>query len=153
MLHLVVNMMREFPPVPENTSTPTLLIVNRWLVIVLAILMVVTAALAGNGIFKSGSDPWLITGHQHLGNLIFFVSIAQLIICYALYSQTKLRGSVMLTSISVLILTIAQFGLGYATRNNLVDLVGWHITVGVTLTAVVGVLITQLWQHSAPTKG
>ncbi|MCA9833063.1 MAG: hypothetical protein KC435_03905 [Thermomicrobiales bacterium] len=138
---------------PENTATPTLLVINRWLVIILAVLMVVTAALAGNGLFKRGSDPWLITGHQHLGNLIFFVAIAQVAICYALYSQARLRGSVMLTSIGVLILTIAQFGLGYATRENLVNIVGWHIAVGVGLTAVVGVLITQLWQQSAPPKG
>lgn len=129
----------------EKASPSVLLVVNRWLVVVLAVLMVITAALAGNGIFRSSTDPWLITGHQHLGNFIFLLVVVHVAISYALYSQGKLRGGVFITSLALLLLTIAQSGLGYATRNNMVDIVGWHIALGVLLTAVIAALATQLW--------
>jgi len=107
--------------------------------------MVVTAALAGNGIFRSGSDPWLITGHQHVGNLLFFLAVAQVVMCYLLYTRKVVSSEVIIVSALVFLFTFGQIGLGYSTRSHMVSLVGWHIALGVALTAATAILTTLLW--------
>lgn len=134
------------------SQSKTLLTINRWLIVLFTVLMVATAALAGNGIYKQGTMAWLITGHQHVGNLLFGLAVLQLVICFALWSQKTINGGVMLTSVLVFLFTFAQIGLGYSTRSHMVDLVGWHIAVGVALTATTAVLATLLWT-SRPHEG
>lgn len=131
-------------------AIPGLLVVNRWLVVLFTILMVVTAALAGNGLFRAGSDPWLVTGHMHLGNTLVFISIAQVLITYALFSQKVVSAAVLAVSALVFVLTFAQIGLGYMTRSRMADIAGWHIALGVALTATIAVLATLLWQKPRP---
>ncbi len=131
----------------QKSPTPTLLVVDRWITVLFAVLMVGTAALAGNGIFRAGSHPWLITGHQHTGNLLFAMGVLQMVVIYVLWTRKDVRGSVMATSALVFLLTFAQIGLGYMTRTRMLDVVGWHIALGVGLTAVVAMLATQLWMH------
>lgn len=130
----------------------TLLKLNRWLISLFTVLMVITAALAGNGIFKKGSMGWLITGHQHIGNLLFGLAVVQLVICYVMWTRKTIGGGIMLTSALVFLFTFAQIGLGYSTRSHMVDLVGWHIAVGVALTSATTALAMQLWT-SRPREG
>ena len=110
------------------------------------VLMIVAAALAGNGIYNKGTDPWLVTGHQHLGNLLFALGVIQLVLAYLVFSKKQLTGSEMLVSALVFVLTFAQIGLGYSTRNHMVSIVGWHIAVGVALTASSALFCFMLWQ-------
>jgi cytochrome b561 len=133
------------------SQSGTLLTFNRWLILLFTVLMVVTAALAGNGIYKQGTLGWLITGHQHIGNLLFGLALVQLVICYVMWTRKTIGGGIMLTSALVFLFTFAQIGLGYSTRNN-VELTGWHITVGVALTSATTVLLMQLWT-SSPREG
>lgn len=134
------------------SHSSTLLTINRWLIVLFTILMVITAALAGHGIYKQGTMAWLITGHQHVGNLLFGLAVLQMVICYVMWTRKTIGGSIMLTSALVFLFTFAQIGLGYSTRSHLVDLVGWHIAVGVALTATTAVLATLLWT-SRPREG
>jgi cytochrome b561 len=134
------------------SQSSTLLTINRWLIVLFTVLMVVTAALAGNGIYKKGSMEWLITGHQHIGNLLFGLAVLQLVICYVMWTRKTIGGGIMLTSALVFLFTFAQIGLGYSTRSHMVELVGWHIAVGVGLTATTAVLATLLWT-SRPREG
>lgn len=127
------------------SQSSSLLSINRWLVILFTVLMVVTAALAGNGLFKARSMEWLVTGHQHIGNLLFALAVVQLVISYVIWTRKAIGNGIMLTSALVFLFTFGQIGLGYSTRNNMVDLVGWHIALGVALTAATSVLATQLW--------
>lgn len=133
-------------------QTPGLLVINRWLIVLFTVLMVVTAALAGNGIFRAGTEPWLITGHMHLGNTMVFMSIAQALISYALFSQKHLSAPILMVSILVFVFTFTQIGLGYMTRSRMVEIVGWHIALGVALTATTAVLATLLWLKPQPSE-
>lgn len=127
------------------SNNTTLHSVNRWLIVVFTVLMVGTAALAGNGIFKSGTMEWLITGHQHVGNLLFVMAVLQLVISYLLWSRKAISGGTMLASALVFLFTFGQIGLGYSTRSHMVDLVGWHIALGVALTAATAMMATMMW--------
>lgn len=127
------------------SQSSSLLKLNRWLIVIFTVLMVVTAALAGNGIFKSGSMGWLITGHQHIGNLLFVMAVLQLVLSYVLWTRKTVGTGIMVSSALVFLFTFGQIGLGYSTRSHMVDLVGWHIALGVALTAATSVMATQLW--------
>lgn len=118
---------------------------SRWIVTLFTILMVVTAALASNGIWKKGDLEWLIPGHMHLGNMLFVMAVAQMAICYFLFTKKQLGGWVMLASALVFVFTFGQIGLGYSTRSHYVDLVPWHITLGVALTGAAAMLTMLLW--------
>lgn len=134
------------------TNSTALHSANRWLIVIFTLLMVVTAALAGNGLFKAGSMEWLVTGHQHIGNLLFAMAVAQLAISYVLWTRKAIGGGVMLTSALIFLFTFGQIGLGYSTRSHMVDIVGWHIALGVALTAATAVMSTQMWTTS-PANG
>lgn len=134
-------------------ASSKLLLLNRWLVTVFTVLMVVTAALAGNGIFKKGDMPWLVTGHMHLGNLLFALAVVQLVVSYVMFTRRDLSGGTMVASALMFVFTFAQIGLGYSTRSHMVALVGWHIAVGVALTASTAVVATLLWASSRPRNG
>ena len=122
-----------------------LLALSKWTITLFTLLMVVTAALAGNGIFKKGTMEWLVIGHMHLGNLLFVMAVAQMIVCYLLFTRKHVGNGAMLASFLVFVLTFGQIGLGYSTRSHMVDLVGWHIALGVLLTAASAMLMTALW--------
>ena len=126
---------------------------SRWIITLFTILMVVMAGLAGNGIFKKGDMEWLVTGHMHLGNLMFAMAVAQMVLCYVLFIRTAIGGGLMLASALVMLFTFGQIGLGYSTRNNYVDIVGWHIALGVALTAAEGMLTTMLWMPAKRPNG
>lgn len=136
--------------VSTNTALFTL---GKWIITLFTILMVVAAALAGNGIFKKGTMEWLVVGHMHLGNLLFAMAVAQLIVCYVLFVRKHIGNGIMLSSAMVLVFTFAQIGLGYSTRNNMADIVGWHIALGVALTAATAMLTTLLWMPTNRTNG
>lgn len=138
---------------PILSNNNTLASLCKWTISLFTILMVVTAALAGNGIFRSGTDAWLITGHMHLGNLLFVLAVAQLVACFMLYSRKVFGNGVMITSALVFLFTFGQIGLGYSTRSHMVALVGWHIALGVALTASTAILSTMLWLSAANNRG
>lgn len=137
----------------DQSPTSGLITLNKWLVVLFAILMVVTAALAGNGIYKSGDMPWLVTGHMHLGNTLFFLAVIQIVISFVLYSRKQTGIAVLGTSALVMLLTFTQIGLGYSTRSNLASVAGWHIALGVALTATIATLATLLWLNPRPRQG
>lgn len=135
------------------SNNATLHTLGKWTIAIFTVLMVVTAALAGNGMFRAGTMPWLITGHMHLGNLLFALAVTQMVICYVLFTRKALGGAAMLVSALVFVFTFAQIGLGYSTRSHMVSLVGWHIALGVALTATTAVLTTLLWTPANRSNG
>ena len=134
------------------TQNKTLLAVSKWIVTLFTTLMVVTAALVGNGMFNR-QDDWLLTGHMHLGNLLFALAMLQGIFFFVLYIRKSIGMGVMLVSALVAIFTFAQIGLGYSTRNNMADIAGWHIALGVGLTGTAAVLMTMLWMPANRDNG
>lgn len=134
------------------TQNKTLLAVSKWIVTLFTTLMVVTAALVGNGMFNR-QDDWLLTGHMHLGNLLFALAMLQGIFFFVLYIRKSIGMGLMLVSALVAIFTFAQIGLGYSTRNNMADIAGWHIALGVGLTGTAAVLMTMLWMPANRDNG
>lgn len=134
------------------TQNKTLFAVSKWIVTLFTTLMVVTAALVGNGMFNR-QDDWLLTGHMHLGNLLFALAMLQGIFFFVLYIRKSIGMGVMLVSALVAIFTFAQIGLGYSTRNNMADIAGWHIALGVGLTGTAAVLMTMLWMPANRDNG
>ena len=134
------------------TQNKTLLAVSKCIVTLFTTLMVVTAALVGNGMFNR-QDDWLLTGHMHLGNLLFALAMLQGIFFFVLYIRKSIGMGVMLVSALVAIFTFAQIGLGYSTRNNMADIAGWHIALGVGLTGTAAVLMTMLWMPANRNNG
>lgn len=135
------------------TQNSTLFSLAKWIVTLFTVLMVVTAGLVGNGMFRKADMEWLVVGHMHLGNLLFVLAVAQMVLCYVLFTRRQLKGWLMLASALVLVFTFAQIGLGYSTRSNYVAVVGWHITVGVGLTAATAMLTTLLWMPTNQPNG
>ena len=127
------------------TQNTTLFALGKWIVTLFTLLMVVTAALVGNGLFSGADGEWMKVGHMHLGNLLFVMAVAQMVVCYILFVRKKLGNLIMLASALVLISTFGQIGLGYSTLTNYVAVVGWHIALGVLLTAATAMLTTLLW--------
>lgn len=134
------------------TQNNTLFAVGKWIVTLFTTLMVVTAALVGNGMFNRKED-WLLTGHMHLGNLLFVLAMVQGIFFFILYTRRSVGTGLMLVSALVAVFTFAQIGLGYSTRNNMADIAGWHIALGVGLTGTAAVLMTMLWMPTSRTNG
>ncbi len=130
----------------------TLFAVNKWIVTLFTVLMVVTAALVGNGMFNR-QEGWLLTGHMHLGNLLFVLAMLQGVIFFVLYIRKSVGMGLMLVSALVALFTFAQIGLGYSTRSNMADIAGWHIALGVGLTGTAAVLMTMLWMPASRTNG
>lgn len=135
-----------------NLNT-TLFALSKWIITLFTVLMVVTAALVGNGMFRKADMEWLVVGHMHLGNLLFLLAVVQMVSCFVLFTRRLLGGWVMLASALMFVFTLAQIGLGYSTRTNYVAVVGWHITVGVGLTAATAILTTLLWMPANRVQG
>lgn len=127
--------------------------IGKWIITLFTVLMVVTAALVGNGLFSGADGEWMKIGHMHLGNLLFVMAVVQMVVCYILFIRKAISGGVMLASALVMISTFGQIGLGYSTRTNYVAVVGWHIALGVLLTAATAMLTTLLWMPTSRLNG
>ncbi|MGN6030225.1 MAG: hypothetical protein ACTHQE_01040 [Thermomicrobiales bacterium] len=114
----------------------------QWLTIVNAVLMVVQAFLASEGVF--GGERNLVTGHGHLGNLVFLLVVAQAVLAFVLANAGRLPRMAVTIAAVIVLLTVAQIGLGYSTRND-VGLAAWHIPNGVLLMGGMAVLATMAW--------
>lgn len=125
---------------------------TKWIVTLFTILMVVTAALVGNGMYNR-QDGWLLTGHMHLGNTLFMLAVLQAALGFILYTRKAIGNGVMMMSALVLLFTFAQIGLGYSTRTNMASVAGWHIALGVALTATSAILTTTFWLPTTRTNG
>jgi hypothetical protein len=118
----------------QTSGNSVLFALSKWIITVFTILMVVAAALAGNGIFKKGTMEWLV-------------------VCYVLFTRKQIGNGIMLSSALVFLFTFGQIGLGYSTRSHMTDIVGWHIALGVLLTAATAMLATLLWMPANHKNG
>ena len=101
----------------------------RWLAVITAILVMVQALLAGRGWFV---DVGLIEVHGWVGNATFLAAIALLAVAFATWRRGTLgRGTVILSGV-LLILVVAQLGLGYSGRESAAA-ASWHVPNGVLI--------------------
>lgn len=113
------------------------------LTVITGVLVLIQAVLAGRGLFF---DYDLIEVHGFAGNATFIAAIL-LVIGAWLGRQRGVMGMVELVlSLALLILTVAQIGLGYGGRES-----PWaaslHIPNGILVTAISAALITLAYSR------
>lgn len=93
----------------------------------IALLILVQAALAGQFTYN---EPDLRNVHEIMGNALFMLAIGQLALAWL--SRDAWRYRMVIWSVVVLLLIVAQIGLGYLGRDS-GDWAAIHIPVGVFL--------------------
>lgn len=130
----------------QSQSSPSrgVLLGYRWLASVFAALVVVQAFLGTRGVF---ADPDLITMHEMAANLMFLMIVAQAVLSWVLYSRQAIGAKEVGFNAALVLLTIAQIGLGYSTRgDSFTTTVSMHIPLGVLLMGVTCVVATMAWR-------
>ena len=110
----------------------------RWVAALTALLVLVQAALAGRGLFV---DFDLIEVHGWVGNATFLVAAAQVALAVAGYGRRSLSRVELGLSALLLVLVVAQLGLGYAGRES-AGAASWHVPNGVLIFGVATALLT-----------
>lgn len=132
---------------PHPSSRTSLHTGLRWLSTAVALGVFLMALLIGQGVW--GGERGLITGHGHLGNALFVLAIAQVVIAIMLYRRKALAAPPMVLAFGVLVLLFAQAGLGYSGRTN-ASLISWHVPLGVLIMGVSSVTAAVAWLRPMP---
>lgn len=131
----------------RSGDTGTFLTGYRWIATVFALLMIIQAFLGMSGFVNAKEGQ--VTMHEMLANLMFLLAIGQAVLAWLLYTRkvTVAMPGLVLNGVLVL-LTIAQIGLGYAATSgeNFGDLISLHVPNGVLLTVVSTSLAVMAWQ-------
>ncbi len=96
----------------------------------LAIGLVFQAFLGSSGFLQN--RPNLVTVHEMVGNVAFLLAVAQVAIAFAGLQKGILPRGLVIASALIVVLVVAQLGLGYSGRTNL-DARVWHLPNGVLL--------------------
>lgn len=131
---------------PQTAHLGTFLTAYRWLASLFALLIVVQAYLGSRGFFAA--EQGLISGHGHLANGMFLLIVIQAVLAWVLYTRNAVNMAIVVLNGVLVVLTIAQTGLGYATRNgeNFVDIVSLHIPNGVLLMGISAGAAALAWR-------
>ena len=100
----------------------------------IALLILVQATLAGQFTYN---EPDLKDVHAQIGNALFLLAI--LLLALAWLTRDAWRYKMVIWSALVLLLIVAQIGLGYGSRDN-VDSAAVHIPVGVFLFSLASII-------------
>ncbi len=101
-------------PEAPTAARPAALRAFTWLTILMAVLVLAQAALAGR--FLNYSAESLRTLHGILGEIVLLLAIVQLVLLLAAGMRSRTRAALLSMSITLLVLVAAQVGLGYAGR-------------------------------------
>lgn len=120
----------------------------RWIATVFALLMIIQAFLGMRGFL---GKPNMVDIHEMLANAMFLLAAGQAVLAWLLYSRNIAVAMPGLVLNGVLVLlTIAQIGLGYSAiandRENFPNLISLHVPNGVLLTVVSTSLAVMAWQ-------
>ena len=99
-----------------------------------ALLILVQATLAGQFTFK---EPSLQAVHAIVGNVLFMLAMVQLALAWL--TRDAWRHRMVISSAVLVLLIVAQIGLGYGSRDN-IDSAAIHIPVGVFLFALASII-------------
>lgn len=118
----------------------------RWLAATFALLVVIQAFLGTRGFFDGQAG--FISTHEVLANTMFLLVIGQTVLVWILYTRRSASTLEIGMNVLLVILTIAQIGLGYSTRNgeNFVTTVSLHIPNGVLMMGVSSAVLALAWR-------
>jgi hypothetical protein len=135
---------------PRTADPGGILTGYRWLATVFAALVVLQAFFGTRGYF---GKPDLVTVHEMVANTMFLLGVGQAVLAYLLFTRRVVDMRVMALNALLVLLTIAQIGLGYSASagdgGNFANIISLHIPNGVLLTIVSTVLAAMAWQLPA----
>jgi hypothetical protein len=101
-----------------------------------AALVLIMAVLAGRGWFI---DFDLINVHGVIGNIVFLFVLAQTALAFGIGLPRSLRNQLLVINVVLLVLVIAQIGLGYTATSDKgsAEAAAWHIPNGVLIFGLV----------------
>jgi hypothetical protein len=102
----------------------------RWLAGATALLVLVQAVLIGRGFFADA--PSLVLRHGETGNLTFLAAIALVVLAFVGWRRGNLGLRPLVVSLLLLVLVVAQLGLGYVGRES-GEAAAWHVPNGVLI--------------------
>ena len=117
------------PTTASAVVRPRLLPVLKGCAALFAALVLVQALLAGRGWFL---DRDLIEVHGGVGGLVVLVAVAQAILAFAVGPPAEARRAVGFASGAILVLTVLQYVLGFATEDS-ANAAAWHVPNGVLI--------------------
>ncbi|MEX0683692.1 MAG: hypothetical protein WD904_13265 [Dehalococcoidia bacterium] len=122
---------------PTLAGSPGLIRAFQAVAGLIAVLVFLQAILAGQFLY---SEPDLKDVHEMVGNFLVLAAIAQLALAWL--TRDSWRYKMVIWSALILVLIIAQTGLGYSGRDE-PDIAALHIPLGVfifSLTSIVAML-------------
>ncbi len=117
-------------PEAPTVARPAALRAFTVLTIIMAVLVLVQAALAGH--FLNYAAGNLRTLHGTLGEIVFLLAIVQLVLVLVAGVRGRTRAALLSMSITLLVLVAAQVVLGYAGRDEALP-ASLHIPNGVLI--------------------
>lgn len=114
------------PATPTSTASPAVAMAHRAVVVLIPLLVLVQAAMAGQFLY-GGED--IIELHGYLGNATFALTLVGVPLALMV---RKGDGLAFGLAVALVALTFAQVGLGYVGRET-ADAAAWHIPLGVTI--------------------
>ena len=111
----------------------------RWLAAVTALLVLVQAVLAGRGMFD---DPALLETHGFVGNATFVAVLALVVLAFIAGRRGAFGRLELGLSVLLLVLVIAQLGLGYSGRESSAA-ASWHVPNGVLIFGLTAALLVS----------
>lgn len=133
-----------------DTRTSPLWTALRWLSAIIAVGIVTLAAVIGQGIW-GGEGAGFITGHGHLGNAVFALAAIQFVLAVLLYQKKQISALHMVLTFALLVLLLAQAGLGYSGRSDK-SLIAWHVPNGVLLMGIAAWNSAMAWMAPRPAR-
>ncbi len=119
----------------------------RWAATVTTVLVLVQAVLAGRGWFV---DAGLIEIHGWVGNATFLAVVGQVVLAYAARRRWAAGGTELGLTTLLLVLVIAQIGLGYSGRESS-GAASWHVPNGVLIFGVTAAILALALPRRAGT--
>ena len=132
--------------VTRRTDDPgTFLTAYRWVTPLFTVLVIVQAFLGMRGFVNA--QEGLIDMHEMLANAMFLLAIAQTVMAWLLYTRGVAGMPVLVLNGLLVLLTVAQIGLGYSTRgDSFVTTVSLHVPNGVLLMGISTAVAVMAWQ-------
>lgn len=107
----------------------------RLFALLMGVLILVQAFLAGRGFFLS--DTNLLKTHRYLGMVTVVVALIQVGVVLATLQSGRERSMLLGMSGLILVLTVIQLMLGFSAKDGSGEAAAWHIFNGVLLTGVI----------------
>lgn len=114
----------------NTTRKPELAGAYRIMTLITAALVLVQPVLAGQWMFKGGSD--YLRAHEIMANLVFLSAAIQLLLAILIRFPGKTGRNLILANAALVILTTVQIGLGYSGEDS-ANATAWHVPLGVFL--------------------